>query len=178
MSIGDEMQAIAIQHSTIAGKIRALAAAGYARADIARALGRSYQQVRNVLQQDAVLGRAAALPAPSAVQGVEQNPTTYAAEKDDEFRAKYPPTIRLALDKEGSVALPRSLIEQMRWHPGGVIIAEMRDDGLYLLSSPASGRRVQEKVRDLLPASAFKENWSDSLIADRRREAAAEEDED
>ena len=178
MSTNDDMNAIAVQHETIAGKIRALAAAGYARADIARALGRSYQQVRNVLQQDEVRGRSPEPARPAAEHGVEENAPAYSAGRDDAFRAKYPPTIRLVLDKDGGVVLPKSLIEQMRWHPGGVIIAEMGADGLFLMSSNTSGRRVQAMVRDLLPASAFEESWADSLIEDRRREAAAEEAED
>src|SRR6185437_2175833 len=40
----------------VADKIRALAAAGYPRADIARFLGKRYQHVRNVLQDDAQTG--------------------------------------------------------------------------------------------------------------------------
>ena len=57
-------EAIARPHSTVADKIRALAAAGVPRADIARFLGKRYQHVRNVLEGDAqssggyVLGHA------------------------------------------------------------------------------------------------------------------------
>jgi len=157
----------------MADKIRALAAAGYARADIARALGRSYQQVRNVLQQDKVRGRASQ-PAMREPFGVEENSSTYSTEVDEAFRAKYPPIIRLALDSDGGVVLPRSMIEQMGWHPGGVIVAEIGDDGLFLQSSDTAMRRVQAMVREFIPAGG--ESMVDSLIADRRREAAAEED--
>jgi len=173
MSTEDEMKAIADGQTTIAGKIRALAAANHSRADIARVLQRSYQQVRNVLEHDKVRAKASA---PS--HGVAENPATYETEADDAFRAKYPPTIRLSLDKNGGVVLPAALLEAMRWRAdGGVIIAEPREDGLFLMSTDASLRRVQQKLRDMLPPEAFEENWADALIADRRREAAAEEDE-
>src|SRR5580693_9113746 len=45
--------AIAARYTTVADKIRALSAAGVARADIARFLGKRYQHVRNVLEGDA-----------------------------------------------------------------------------------------------------------------------------
>ena len=172
MSTEDEMKAIADGQTTIAGKIRALAAANHSRADIARVLQRSYQQVRNVLEHDKVRAKASA---PS--HGVAENPATYETEADDAFRAKYPPTIRLEFGKDATVTLPAEQIEGMRWHRGGVIIAEPREDGLFLMSTDASLRRVQQKLRDMLPPEAFEENWADALIADRRREAAAEEDE-
>jgi len=168
-----EMKAIADRHVTIADKIRALAAANYRRADIARALGRSYQQVRNVLEHDKVREQARS-STPS--QGVQENPATYETEADAAFRAKYPTTLRLAFGKDGAVTLPPDQVESMGWYRGGVIIAEIRSDGLFLLGSEAAGRRVQAMVRDMLPAEAFNESWADSLIADRRREAAAEQD--
>ena len=49
----ERLAAIAAQHATVADKIRALAGAGVARADIARFLGKRYQHVRNVLEDDA-----------------------------------------------------------------------------------------------------------------------------
>lgn len=172
MSTDDEMRAIAEGQRTIADKIRALAAANHSRADIARVLQRSYQHVRNVLEQDKV--RAKAL---TPASGVAENPAIYETEADEAFKAKYPPTIRLSLDNSGGVVLPADLLKTMRWRAdGGVIIAEVRDDGLFLMSSDASLRRVQQKLRDMLPPEAFEESWADALIADRRREAAAEKD--
>ena len=60
----ERLRVIAQPHATVADKIRALSAAGVARADIARFLGKRYQHVRNVLEDDAqssggyVLGKA------------------------------------------------------------------------------------------------------------------------
>jgi len=170
MSTDDKMRAIADGQKTIAGKIRVLAAANHSRADIARVLQRSYQQVRNVLEQDKVRAKASA-----PLIGVEENPATYETEVDEAFRAKYPPTIRLTLDKNGGVVLPAALLETMRWRAdGGVIIAEPREDGLFLMSSDASVRRVQAMVAEFIPPGG--PSMVDELIADRRREAAAEEE--
>src|SRR5271170_5269077 len=49
----ERLDAIAARHTTVADKIRALSAAGVPRADIARFLGKRYQHVRNVLEDDA-----------------------------------------------------------------------------------------------------------------------------
>ncbi len=49
----DRLARVAAPHATVAGKIRALAGAGVPRADIARFLGKRYQHVRNVLEDDA-----------------------------------------------------------------------------------------------------------------------------
>ncbi len=170
MSTDDEMRAIADGKKTMADKIRALAAANHARADIARVLHRSYQQVRNVLEQDKVRAKASA-PA----TGVAESPATYETEADEAFRAKYPPTIRLSLDRNGAVMLPTELLKAMRWRAdGGVIIAEAREDGLFLMSSDASLRRVQAMVAEFIPPGG--PSMVDELIADRRREAATEEE--
>jgi bifunctional DNA-binding transcriptional regulator/antitoxin component of YhaV-PrlF toxin-antitoxin module len=166
MSTDDEMRALADGKKTVADKIRALAAAGHARADIARVLQRSYQQVRNVLEQDKVRAKAS---------GVAETPAIYETEVDEAFRAKYPPTIRLTLDKNGGVVLPADLLKAMRWRAdGGVIIAEMREEGLFLMSTDASVRRVQAMVAEFIPPGG--PSLVDELIADRRREAAAEEE--
>src|ERR1700744_4244719 len=45
----ETVQAVFRSHSTVSGRIRALADAGYSRSDIAKLVDRSYQQVRNVL---------------------------------------------------------------------------------------------------------------------------------
>jgi len=172
MSTDDEMRAIADGQKSIADKIRALAAANLSRADIARVMKRSYQQVRNVLEQDKVRAKAS-----KPASGVAENPATYETEADEAFKAKYPPTIRLEVGRNAIVTLPDDQIEAMGWRRGGVVIAEVREDGLLLLSSRAAGQRVQAMAREALPAQAFEESWADALIADRQREAAAEEDE-
>ena len=56
-----EMQGIVEGLPSIAARIRALDAAGYARADIAKFLGKRYQHVRNVLVRG---GRSPSLPGP------------------------------------------------------------------------------------------------------------------
>src|ERR1700753_1713892 len=80
----ERLGAIAARHTTVADKIRALAAAGVPRADIARFLGKRYQHVRNVLEGDAqsagggyVVGRA------DLGGGSERGADYAAAERDD-----------------------------------------------------------------------------------------------
>jgi hypothetical protein len=173
MSTDDEMRTIADGQKTIADKIRALAAANHSRADIARVLQRSYQQVRNVLEQDKVRARSNTSPASPSV-GVAESPAVYENEVDEAFRAKYPPTIRLELGKDSTFTIPAEQIEGMGWYRGGIIIAEVRNEGLFLLSSAASIRRVQAMVAEFIPPGG--PSLVDELIADRRREAAAEEE--
>lgn len=89
-----EMERIASNHVTISDKIRALNGAGYSRADIAKHLGRRYQQVRNVLKQDeirAAVGCSAGVAqavspvdAPSANGRSTQEPLTPSRENPDD----------------------------------------------------------------------------------------------
>ena len=85
-----DMAAISDRHATVSDKIRALAAAGYARADIARHLGKRYQHVRNVLEEDART-KARAPNAASAVRA-PANPKDAPAHKSEE-----PVTVRLEI---------------------------------------------------------------------------------
>src|SRR6516225_8647367 len=77
----NRMSAIASCYATVADKIRALAAEGVPRADIARFLGKRYQHVRNVLEGDAqstggyVVGRA-------DLSGMRESGAEYSAEED------------------------------------------------------------------------------------------------
>jgi bifunctional DNA-binding transcriptional regulator/antitoxin component of YhaV-PrlF toxin-antitoxin module len=80
--------------------------------------------------------------------------------------------LRLPIAQGGTVQLPASVLETLGLKPGGIVIAELRADRLTLLSVGESIRRVQQMVRDLIPGN---HSLVDELIADRRREAAAEE---
>jgi hypothetical protein len=84
----ERLRTLAAPHATVAGKIRALAAAGVPRADIARFLGKRYQHVRNVLEDDAQAGGA---PGPTGggyvlgkadLSGVQEGPRPF--ERDDD----------------------------------------------------------------------------------------------
>lgn len=158
------MAEIAEPHATVSGKIRALAAAGYARADIARFLGKRYQHIRNVLidEQFVTKGPATESAGLSGVREAER-PFDLAVEGG---------VIRLPIDADGAIRLPIFVQNALGLRPGGVVIAELKADALVLFSIRESIRRAQAMVRELLPTS---ESLADSLIEDRRREAVEDE---
>ena len=108
---------------TTAAKIRALAAQGRSRADIARALGIRYQHVRNVLIRDEAKARAAA--------------------------ASEPAKIRVAAD--GSVVVPAATINALSLKPGDLLFVRVADGEIHLLTRRSVTRRVQALVREFVP---------------------------
>ena len=171
----DQMAEVARPFGSVADKIRALDRAGVARADIARFLGKRYQHVRNVLVELAPRPSPGDPTSPSRPYpvgrvdfgGMEEEAAPPLV--DDRATA----TFRLSLDTSGAVQLPPMVEQALGLRRGGVVIAELQADGLVLLSSGAAIRRAQDMVRHLISGD---ESWADSLIADRRREAAAEEE--
>ncbi|MBS0296315.1 MAG: AbrB/MazE/SpoVT family DNA-binding domain-containing protein [Proteobacteria bacterium] len=171
MSADEEMNRVAAGYSTVSDKIRALAAAGHERADIARFLGKRYQHVRNVLTEDERLGRpmAAGKPAVSTRgAGVQEAPTAW---REPALLGEG--LFRLAFDQNGMVSLPQQVEQALGLHRGGVVIAELQGDRLVLLSTAESLRRAQALVRALVPGD---DSLADSLIEDRRREVAKDSD--
>jgi len=160
----ERMTEIAKPFATVSDKIRALDAAGAPRAEIARFLGKRYQHVRNVLvegppKERYTVGRVEfsdvrEAPAPAFTMDTETS------------------MLRLPVALDGTVQLPASVLETLGLKPGGIVIAELRADRLTLLSVGESIRRVQQMARELIPNRV---GMVDDLIADRRREAAAEE---
>lgn len=132
---------------TTAAKIRALAAQGRSRSDIARALGIRYQHVRNVLIRDEVKARAAEALDPT----------------------KTPGKIRVAAD--GSVAIPPAAIKALSLKPGDPLFVRVADGEIHLLTRKSVTRRVQSLVREFVPEGV---SLVDELIEDRRREVEAE----
>jgi AbrB family looped-hinge helix DNA binding protein len=135
-------------------KMRALAAAGYARADIARFLGTRYQFVRNVLKRDEA----------------RQN----RREADDGARPDHgdlkPTKVRLGPD--GRVVIPVAFREALNLREGDVVIASVDEGEVRLSTMDAVARRVQAMVRKFIPEGV---SLVDELIAERRAEAAREE---
>ncbi len=155
-----EVERLLAGQTTVAGKIRALAAAGYKRADIARILGKRYQHVRNVLEES----RPAETVAPIGM-----------AEGDaGAFVHDRPKSYRLEL-RNGSLTLPPEVLAALGAGANGVIIAELDGEFFKLISLPESVRRLQNWVASFaIPSDKLA---SDELIEDRRREAAQEEEE-
>lgn len=151
--------------ATVADKIRALAAAGHPRAEIARLLGKRYQHVRNVLEGDKLNAR------PHGVS--EGEPAPFRGE-----RRVHPPqsrgggVFRMELDDAGRLALPPELIEAWGLKAGSALMGHLKQDTFELITGQTSLRRIQALVRQFLPEGGA--SLADELIADRRREAERE----
>jgi hypothetical protein len=133
--------------NTTAAKIRALAAQGRSRADIARALNIRYQHVRNVLIRDEAKARAAGASETAMVPG----------------------KITVAVD--GSVVVPATAINALSLKQGDPLFVRIADGEIHLLTRRAVTRRVQSLVREFVPEGV---SLVDELIEDRRREVEAE----
>lgn len=162
-----DMAALTQPHQKVSDKIRALNAAGVSRADIARFLGKRYQHVRNVLVADAQQPQAYTL-GQADLSGVREAPAPFS----DAPEARGNGVFRLVLREDGSVILPQAARDAMMLQTGSGVMAHLTEDGLSLLSPKASLRRVQDKVKALIPPGV---SLADELIADRRREAEREE---
>ena len=143
---------------TVADKIRALAAAGCSRADIARLLGKRYQHVRNVLEADK-LPRGSSSSRPIHAGMEEAGPA---------FSGVH----RLAVDVDGRVKLPSHVLAALGGG-SGVLMGELEGDRFVILNSRAAALRARDRVmgasRDLSRV------LSDELIAERRAEGARDD---
>lgn len=147
MSPGDLARAVR-ELPTTAAKIRALAAKGQTRADIARALGIRYQHVRNVLVRE----------------------EAKAAKEIKEFGSDAKRTkIRVGPDRQ--VVLPLALSDALALKVGDVLFARVNDGEIHLLTRQAVTRRVQALAREFVPEGV---SLVDELLEDRRREVEAE----
>ncbi len=136
-------------------KMRALAGAGYARADIARFLGTKYQFVRNVLVQDEVRKAKQAGPT-SATPG---------------FSEQLAP-IKVKLGPDGRIVIPAAFREVLGLKEGDTLIASIDQGELQLRTIQAAVRRAQAMLRQFVPEGV---SLVDELIEDRRREVEREE---
>jgi hypothetical protein len=148
---------------TVSDKIRALDAEGYARADIARALGKRYQHVRNVLEADKLSPKAATAREP------EDPPT----EGLEEASRAYESVHRLKVEAGGVVRLPPEALAALQARPGSVVIAEVQADGLKLFSNSAAWDRVRAMVKEF--GIDPSRDLVAELIAERRAEAARDD---
>jgi bifunctional DNA-binding transcriptional regulator/antitoxin component of YhaV-PrlF toxin-antitoxin module len=135
------------QRGSTAAKIRALAAQGRSRADIARALGIRYQQVRNVLVRDE-----------------EKAKKTRSSDA-----ATLPGKIRVAAD--GSAIVPAPAVATLGVKAGDVLFVRVESGEVHLLTRAAVARRVQALAREFVPEGV---SLVDELLDERRREAEAE----
>jgi hypothetical protein len=165
----ERLQAIVTSEDTVSAKIRALDAAGIPRAEIARLLGKRYQHVRNVLEGDKLR------------ESVGPKPTPGMAETTRPFEGAYVPrdvedrgggAYRLTVRPDGSVMLPEAVRAAFNLGGGGSVIARLEGDEFKLVSTATAFQRAQDLLRPYFVEGV---SWADELIAERRREAAAED---
>ncbi len=151
-------------HQSISDRIRELAAAGHSRADIARMVDRSYQQVRQVLVADEARvrrntqgSRVGAAPVAATAREVRE-PAAPAYHAVGE-----PRPARLQVDALGRVQLPGD------WGvPAGAVFIARNFHGSIVLMDVT---QASEAAR-----IASMDYDSDALIAERRLEAMREFD--
>ena len=163
MSFEEDPAKFIASEASVSDKIRALAAAGYPRAEIARMLGKRYQHVRNVLEADRVKAGPSADVSASRSE-IESLP-------DGGLRVG--DLFKLPIDAEGRVRLPSRVIEAYGLYKGGVVVARLEGDLFILMSPKESWRRAKAEIPAWKPGEPM---WSEELIADRRREQAAEDE--
>jgi bifunctional DNA-binding transcriptional regulator/antitoxin component of YhaV-PrlF toxin-antitoxin module len=149
------MDAIVAGLRTKSAKIRRLTREGYSRQEIANYLGILYQHVRNVQVQSGLDHKS-----------FEEEPGTWVPPAGEPVRWQ-----RLALDGAGRVIIPAGLRDAMGAAPGSVLMARVVDGELRLMTPMAAVARAQKMVRKLIPGD---DSLAQSLIEDRRREAADE----
>ncbi len=143
--------------TTKADKIRALFRAGYSRSEIAGFLGIRYQHVRNVLVQSGFMETQLSRTMPAA---------------DGEAGDSLPVLVRTAIGPGGRVVIPAAYRKALEVEEGDYIVMQMDGDELRVVNDEKEFKRVQQMIASYVPEGV---SLVDELIAERRREAAAEE---
>lgn len=151
-----EMQGIVEGLPSIAARIRALDAAGYARADIARFLGKRYQHVRNVL----VRGRPK-----SELVRTRSSPSNEPGDVGSQ---------RLHVAEDGRLVIPAEMRSAMLIDANGCLTARVVEGELRVLAPKAALLKLRRLMREKAPEDV---SVVDELIAERRAEARREEGE-
>ena len=142
---------------TKAEKIRALFRAGYSRSEIAGFLSVRYQYVRNVLVGSGFMETQLSQPLP------EQEATP---------EDSVPVLVRTAIGPGGRVVIPAAYRRALEVDEGDYIVMQMDGDELRVVNDEKEFERVQKMIASYVPEGV---SLVDELIAERRREAAAEE---
>ena len=143
--------------TTKADKIRALFRAGYSRSEIAGFLGVRYQHVRNVLVQSGFMETQLSRPMPA---------------EDVESKDSVPVLVRTAIGPGGRVVIPAAYRKALEVDEGDFIVMQMDGDELRVVNDEKEFERARAVLAKYVPDGV---SLVDELIADRRREAAAEE---
>jgi len=167
-----EIQRLADAQASVSDKIRALDRAGLNRAEIARFLSKRYQHVRNVLEADKLKGHGNPDPSRYHQVGTQQPQIGVNDGGGGSGESRAPAAFfRLTAERDGSLVLPRHVLEAFGAAAGEVLIGVAQPGEIVLRTAAASLSRAQELIRALIPGD---DSLADSLVADRRREAEQE----
>jgi hypothetical protein len=170
----ERLEALTRSQPTVAGKIRALAGAGVPRADIARFLGKRYQHVRNVLEDDAqragggspggdyVMGRV-------DLSGV-QDPGARSEGANDErdwVERRGETAYWLRPRPDGALVLPKEVADALELTDGRRVFAQFEDGVLTIIGGAAAMRRAIARVRAQVHVPSGV-SVVDEFIAERR----------
>jgi len=149
---------------TKADKIRALAARGHARADIARFLGIRYQHVRNTLEADKLKAAKSDRTPPA---GFAERAAPYAGDDGSVGEAADCESafVPLHVAPDGRIVIPAGLRAAMMLGADGRVTASVRDGELRLISPMAAVRKAQKIARTLKRPG---ESVVDEFLAERR----------
>ena len=173
-SEGERIDRLTRGLGTKAARIRALAAAGFDRSQIANALGLSYQHVYNVMSGGVRLADRVA----DADAGLETSPlakhtVASTARSLQVVVSEGPDPVRALVEGGGRIAIPVAFLEALRISEGDSVVLDLEGDELRLYGQDAALRRVRRFVAQHVPADV---SLVDELIAERRHQAERETD--
>ena len=141
-----------------AAKVRALHQAGYSRTTIAEHLGIRPQHARNVLVDDGIEEVQLACVCPQEQHQPSAEPL--------------PKLVRTTIGPGGRVVIPAAYRKALEVKEGDYIVMHMDGEELRVVNDEKEFERAREVLAQYVPEGV---SLVDELIADRRREAAAEE---
>jgi hypothetical protein len=159
-----QMAKIIEPYATTSDRIRALAAAGAPRAEIARFLGKRYQHVRNVLEGDAQSGGGYQLGR-ADLSGVGEEPARFDRSDEKAFvERRGRGAFWLRVRQDGSIYLPKEVMEALDAPPGERVFAKLEDGELKIISGERAMEQVREMVRKYVPEGV---DVVESFLAER-----------
>jgi hypothetical protein len=160
-------------YSTVSDRIRALDAAGVPRAEIARFLGKRYQHVRNVLEDDAQSGGGYTLGR-ADLSGLRETTSAFEGSEDEAaiIERRSPGAYWLRIRPDGSVLLPSEVAHALDAAPGERVFARLEAGELTIVSAETAMQRARDLVRQLIPHDV---DLVSELLASRRAETAGDD---
>jgi bifunctional DNA-binding transcriptional regulator/antitoxin component of YhaV-PrlF toxin-antitoxin module len=144
-----EMKRLTANVAGVSAKIRILGAAGIPRAEIARFLGKRYQHVRNVLENE----KNKAVKSDGAAASL------------DALAAK------VKLGPDGRIVIPAAMRAALGMKEDDVFFARIEDGEIRFATPQRTMQRVNDVLRPYVPEGV---SLADELIAERRRESERE----